>query len=85
MFGYGIALPFLPLYAKELGASETMIGFIASSYFLSRLFLELPSEMISDKVGRRIPLLSGMLFILLGAIMSSLASSPLILLFARAV
>lgn len=85
VFGYGVSLPFLPLYSKELGASETMVGVISAGYFISRLFLELPSGMISDKIGRRAPLLFGMLLTLLGAIMSILAFSPLILLLARAV
>ena len=56
VFGFGVVQPFLPLYARELGASETVVGLVVSSYFITRLFIELPSGMISDRVGRRIPL-----------------------------
>ncbi len=85
VFGFGLANPFLPIYAQELGASETMIGVIMSSYFITRLFLELPSGLISDRIGRRIPMLLGMLLTGTGAALSSIATFPLVLLVSRAI
>jgi len=85
VFGFGVVQPFLPLYARDLGASETVVGLAISSYFITRLFIELPSGIISDRVGRRIPLLTGMALSFLGAVLCSLAYGPPLLILGRAV
>jgi len=85
VFGFGVAQPFLPLYAMSLGASETIVGWVVSFYFASRLFIELPSGVISDRIGRRGPLLAGMFLSFLGALLCSLASEPVSLILGRGV
>jgi len=85
VFGFGLANPFLPIFAQEVGASETMIGVIMSSYFITRLFLELPSGLISDRIGRRLPMLLGMLLTGTGAALCSIATFPMVLLVSRAI
>jgi MFS family permease len=85
VFGFGVAQPFLPLYAREMDTSETVVGLLISSYFITRLFIELPSGIISDRVGRRIPLLTGMSLSFLGAVICSLAHDLPFLVLGRAV
>lgn len=82
-FGYGMAIPFLPLYAKELGAAETLVGLIVSSFFIIRALTELPSGWISDRIGRRLPIVSGLLVGCLGAFICSLSVEPVVLIFGR--
>ncbi len=85
VFGFGVVQPFLPLYARDLGASETVVGLVISSYFITRLFIELPSGVISDRIGRRIPLLTGMALSFLGAVLCGSAYGPSFLILGRAV
>lgn len=53
LLGFGIIIPVLPLYADSLGASELVIGLIATS-FAGAQFLFTPFwGGLSDRIGRR--------------------------------
>lgn len=73
VFGLGMIVPFLPLYAQDLGASETLIGVVVSSFFIVRMFMELPSGLISDRIGRRLLIVLGLLIGFFGSIICGLA------------
>lgn len=68
ILGSGIAVPMIPLFAIELGASTIEIGFIRSSYFAARIFLELPIGMLSDRIGRRKLIIFGLLLSAISAV-----------------
>lgn len=53
LVGFGIVLPLLPNYARELGASPLMIGVIAATYSLMNFFFAPLWGSISDRIGRR--------------------------------
>ena len=56
-FSYSICrTPLLPLFARELGAGPSMIGFVMGASTLTGIFLKLPAGAWSDILGRR-PLL----------------------------
>ena len=59
-------LIFIPLYAKELNISEIKIGMIVSSYHLASILSASIFGRLSDKYGRKI-------FIILGLILSSIS------------
>ncbi len=48
--------PLLPLFARDLGAGPSMIGFVMGASTLTGIFLKLPAGAWSDILGRR-PLL----------------------------
>src|SRR5712671_6358874 len=53
LIGFGIVLPLLPLYNRDLGASWFLIGVIQAS-FSAMQFLFAPSwGRLSDRIGRR--------------------------------
>src|SRR2546428_14146732 len=53
LIGFGIVLPLLPLYNRDLGASGWLIGVIQAS-FSAMQFLFAPSwGRLSDRIGRR--------------------------------
>lgn len=62
MAGVGIIAPYLPIYAKELGASGTMIGMIFAGFSMARLVLMPIFGRWSDKKGRKIFIAVGFLF-----------------------
>ncbi len=53
MCGVGIIVPFLPLYARDLGASGALMGLIFSSFSLSRGLVVPLSGSLSDRWGRK--------------------------------
>ncbi|MCS7211002.1 MAG: MFS transporter [Chloroherpetonaceae bacterium] len=53
LIGFGIVLPLLPNYARELGASPLLIGIVAGSYSLMQFFSAPLWGTISDRIGRR--------------------------------
>ncbi len=60
MLGIGIILPILPLYAKSLHASALTIGLMFSAFSLSRLFFAPYLGALSDRLGKRRLLLTGL-------------------------
>src|SRR5687768_8213188 len=53
--------PLLPLFARELGAGPSLIGFVMGASTLTGIFVKLPAGALSDLLGRRRLLLAGAL------------------------
>ncbi len=53
LIGFGIVLPLLPTYAKDLGASPFMIGLIAAIFSIMQFIFSPLWGKLSDKIGRR--------------------------------
>lgn len=47
--GFGMILPFLPIYAEKLGASSFIIGLMFSSLSIGRMIFQIPGGHLSDK------------------------------------
>lgn len=54
--GWGIVVPFLPLYARSLGASALHVGLLLAVYSLAQMVVSPWWGRLSDRIGRR-PLL----------------------------
>jgi MFS family permease len=50
-----VYVPILPVYARALGASLTLVGLIVGSYGLAQLVLRIPIGVTSDRLARRRP------------------------------
>lgn len=53
LVGFGIVLPLLPFYAKDLGASAFQTGWLFSIYSIAQMFASPFWGRLSDRVGRR--------------------------------
>ncbi len=62
LIGFGIVLPLLPTYAKDLGASPFMIGLIAATYASMQFLFSPVWGRLSDFIGRR-PVMLGSIFV----------------------
>src|SRR2546430_2892291 len=60
MMGLMIIWPLLPLYAKNLGASATVVGLLAASFPIAQLGSSPVWGYVSDRYGRRPALLVGL-------------------------
>jgi DHA1 family solute carrier family 18 vesicular amine transporter 1/2 len=58
---YSIAVPVLPDLSRKFGATPTMIGLLFGSFGVTLLAVSVPMGAVSDRVGRRLPLVGGMI------------------------
>ena len=72
---YSIAVPVLPDLSRRLGASPTMIGFLFASFGVTLLTVSMPSGALSDRIGRRPPLVGGMILLALASGLFAVAST----------
>ena len=56
----GVAVPVLPDLGRRLGASPAMIGLLFGSFGATMLVVSLPMGAVSDRIGRRAPMLAGL-------------------------
>jgi MFS family permease len=73
--GGGLSRSFLPLLGRELYPSGLLVGFAMSSYHFIRTFLEIPSGFISDRMGRRTPVIVGLGLSTVGAVICGVSTS----------
>lgn len=83
LIGFGIVLPLLPTYAKQLGASPFMIGMIAAIYSSMQLIFSPIWGKLSDKIGRRPVMLSSIFIASVSYIFFSQAVTIPLLIMAR--
>ena len=58
---YSVAVPVLPDLSRRLGASPTMIGLLFASFGLTLLTVSIPMGAVSDRVGRKRPMVGGLI------------------------
>jgi multidrug resistance protein len=85
LLGFGIVIPFLPLYAQRLQISAFGIGLILSSYSLMQLLCAPLLGGLSDHYGRRPIIMLGLLGSSISYTLYGFATSFALLLISRAV
>jgi predicted MFS family arabinose efflux permease len=81
----GIAVPVLPDLSRRLGASPAIIGLLFGSFGATMLVISMPMGAISDRVGRRGPMLAGLAALAGATLLFAYAQSLPILFTARLV
>jgi len=85
LVAYAVAFPVLPDFASRLGASPTMIGFLFGAFGLTLLTVSIPMGAVSDRIGRRGPLVGGLLALSAATALFGVARSLPLLFAARLV
>ena len=52
MMAMSLPSSFLPIMAQGLDPSGVLVGMVVSAWFLTRIFLNIPAGMLSDRIGR---------------------------------
>jgi MFS family permease len=52
-FGFGVLIPFIPLYARDLGATIGLVGIIIAAFTVGRAVMSSVAGAYSDKIGRK--------------------------------
>jgi MFS family permease len=73
--GIGFVVPFLPVFATELGASGFALGLIMAAFSLSMLVTQPLAGSYSDRVGRKFFLVTGLAVYSVGGFLYVLSSS----------
>nr|MBC7245992.1 MFS transporter [Chloroflexota bacterium] len=81
----GVVSPTFSLYAKQLGASLTLIGILSSTVGITRLFVSMPLGFLSDRVGRKIVVTLGMISFATALVLFAIAPNAYFLLIGRVV
>lgn len=85
ILGMGFSRSFLPILANQLDPSGVLVGSVTSAWFLARIFIELPSGLLSQRLGRRNLLVSGLACGSVGALLCAVAPSIYVLILGRAI
>lgn len=76
-FGSYMRIPIAPLFAISLGADTVQVGLINCAFMLMAGSLSIPAGLISDRLGRRLPLLSGLILLASSSFLLYWSDSPL--------
>jgi multidrug resistance protein len=83
LVAYSVCVPVLPDFARRLGASPTMIGLLFASFGVTLLAVSTPMGAVSDRVGRKLPLVAGMVTLAGATALFAVAGSLSLLFTAR--
>lgn len=76
-FGSYMRIPVVPLFASSLGADSVQVGMINGAFMLMAGSLSIPSGLVSDRLGRRLPILAGLLLLSGSSFLLFWSTSPL--------
>ena len=74
--GFGMVLPFLPLYAEDLGASPVLIGLMVSAFAVGSGAASLAGGVMADRAGRKRSLTLGMLLFGVATLLLAFVREP---------
>jgi len=82
---YSIAVPVLPDLSRRLGASPTIIGLLFASFGVTLLTVSMPMGAVSDRVGRKGPIVGGLVALAAASLLFAFADGLPLLFVARLV
>ncbi len=83
-FGLFIVLPVLSIYALQMeGATPFLAGVVVGGYALTQALFQVPFGVLSDKIGRKVTILIGLIIFIVGSVIAAEASSIWTLLLGR--
>lgn len=83
-FGLFIVLPVISLYALSLeGANATLVGIVVGGYALTQVIFQVPFGIMSDKLGRKGTIITGLLLFAIGSLICAVANDIFALMLGR--
>jgi MFS transporter, DHA1 family, tetracycline resistance protein len=84
LIGFGIAIPVLNPFARQLGSTPLTIGFIGAAFSLAQFVVAPTLGRLSDRIGRKPVLVLSLVGTAIGSLATGLATAPWMLMAARA-
>lgn len=83
-FGLFIVLPVISVYALSLeGANATLVGVVVGGYALTQVIFQVPFGVMSDKLGRKGTIITGLLLFAIGSLICAVATDIFTLMLGR--
>lgn len=82
-FSFQMLLPTLPIYIKELGGSNSVIGLVTGIFVVSSVIIRPISGLLLDKLGRQKVFVIGLIIFILSVLSYSIFSVISVILFIR--
>ena len=76
-FSSYLRMPVLPLYASGFGADTAQVGMITGAFLLTAGLLSIPAGLVTDRFGRRGPIVAGIVAIPVSSLLIALCRQPL--------
>jgi len=81
--GFNLIQPILPGFAKSIGALDTEIGLIVAAFAFTSILSRIYFAPLADRMGRKAPLIVGLVIYAVAPMLYVFASSPLALIAVR--
>ena len=75
LVAYSVSVPVLPDLATRFNASPTMVGLLFASFGVTLLILSIPMGAISDRIGRKGPMIVGLALLAISTLAFAYAQS----------
>ncbi|WP_418185201.1 MFS transporter [Aliarcobacter vitoriensis] len=83
-FGLFIVLPVISVYALSLeGSNATLVGIVVGGYALTQVIFQVPFGIMSDKLGRKGTIITGLLLFAIGSFICAIATDIFTLMLGR--
>ncbi|MGY5874927.1 MAG: MFS transporter [Candidatus Thorarchaeota archaeon] len=83
LLGLSMVSPILPTYAESFQVSYTLVGFVISSFAITRMLLDMPAGLLSRRFDKKKIMISGLVLISTSSILAGYAPNYIILVIAR--
>ncbi|MHA2209943.1 MAG: MFS transporter [Candidatus Thorarchaeota archaeon] len=81
--GLSMVAPILPNYAESFQVSYTLVGFVVSSFAVTRMIFDVPAGLLTQKFEKKKIMISGLLLISTSSILAGFATNYITLVIAR--
>lgn len=82
--GLFIVLPVISVYALNLpGSTPTLVGIVIGGYAITQMLFQVPFGIMSDKLGRKGTIITGLLLFAIGSIICAMSNDILTLILGR--
>jgi DHA1 family multidrug resistance protein-like MFS transporter len=83
LLGLSMVSPILPHYAESFQISYTLVGFVISSFAITRMLLDMPAGFLSRKYDKKVIMIAGLILIVISSLLAGNAYSYEVLIIAR--
>jgi len=83
LLGLSMVAPILPSYAESFQVTYTLVGFVVSSFAVTRVILDIPAGLLSRRYDKKMVMILGLTLIVISSIMAGFAPNYIVLVIAR--
>ncbi|MHA2160737.1 MAG: MFS transporter, partial [Candidatus Thorarchaeota archaeon] len=73
LLGLSMVSPILPTYAENFQVSYTLVGFVVSSFAVTRMVLDMPAGLLSRRFDKKKIMISGLVLLSASSVVAGLA------------